>query len=268
MERLLLAVLPALLVLAAVALLVVLGLGAGGNPHAFAGRCDLCHLSDPEPGEPGLFVLDVDSLCNGCHLMPEKNSHPSRILPNQPVPEDFPLDWQGRITCATCHDPHADDFQDNPDLLRTEARGRSFCLLCHETLFGDGLPHAGVGGMAHAKSSTPPDRETLSRLLDPVSLECLECHDGLIAPDAGYRLPGAESLTYRERMLSHPIGVDYREASLRRRNLKPMEALPPLIALYEGKVGCGSCHNPYSNEPSMLVFSDRRSALCLGCHDK
>lgn len=268
MRRFLLAALPALLVLSAGVLLAVLGIGAGDNPHRFAGRCEMCHLNDPVPGDPGLFVLDIDSLCSGCHLMPEKNSHPSRILPSQPVPEGFPLDWQGRVTCATCHDPHAEDFQSNPDLLRSEARGRYFCLLCHERLLADSNSHLGVGGMAHAKSSTQPDRETLERVLDRFSLECLECHDGLIGPDPGYRVLGDESLTYRERMLSHPIGVDYREAARRSRHLKPMETLPPLISLYEGKVGCGSCHNPYSRELGMLVFSDRRSALCLSCHDK
>jgi predicted CXXCH cytochrome family protein len=40
------------------------------------------------------------------------------------------------------------------------------------------------------------------------------------------------------------------------------------VKLYEGKIGCGSCHNIYSKEKYMLVISNDSSVLCLECHLK
>jgi len=44
--------------------------------------------------------------------------------------------------------------------------------------------------------------------------------------------------------------------------------LPRELRLYDGKIGCGTCHNAFSKEKSMLVINNRRSRLCLECHIK
>jgi predicted CXXCH cytochrome family protein len=68
---------------------------------------------------------------------------------------------------------------------------------------------------------------------------------------------------------SHPIGVVYDDARGRqgaKTDLKPIAMVDRRIRFFNGKVGCGSCHNPYSTIEKRLVMSDRGSELCLACH--
>lgn len=237
------------------------------NPHDFAGQCDICHLQEPlEPGGVLIFNYDIDYLCNHCHEIPEINSHPSQIIPTMPMPAGFPRDWQGRITCATCHDPHLDEWGINPYLLRGAVTGRSFCALCHNELEQPGSQHR-IAEIVHAKNALTPTQEELSGSLDRISLECISCHDGSVGKATDFRVAGEETLTYAGQYLSHPIGMNYREATQQQRRLRPVESLSPLITLVDGKVGCSSCHNQYSHELTMLTTNNRGSALCLQCHD-
>lgn len=259
-----------LLILAVFVLAVVLnasGLFATNRSsgHDFAGRCESCHLSRPTDGRAGRFARQISFLCQSCHNMNEQNSHPIGMAPSMPMPDGFSLDWSGRMTCATCHDPHS---QKNNRYLRTAARGRQFCELCHQGFMPMEGKHVGVSGLVHAKRGIYNDRSSLRQVLDDISMECLNCHDGVIASDASYKIAGGDALTYQRSGLSHPVGMDYRKAALQDRELRPVELLSPLITLYEGKVGCGSCHNPYSREKRMLVVSNRGSALCRECHIK
>lgn len=259
-------------------LLILCGLGmlAGGafwvgsspsNPHDFAGQCEICHLLEPlNTGEELIFHYDIDYLCNHCHEITNINSHPSQTHPTMLMPSGFPLDWQGRMTCATCHDPHFDDWGSNPHLLRGEVTGRSFCALCHNELEQPGSQHR-IAEIVHAKNALSPTQEELSGTLDRISLECVICHDGSVGKVIDYRTVGEETLTYAGRYMSHPIGMNYREATQQKQKLRPVESLSTLITLVDGKVGCSSCHNQYSHELTMLVTSNRGSSLCLQCHD-
>ena len=71
---------------------------------------------------------------------------------------------------------------------------------------------------------------------------------------------------------SHPIGMDYREAALARQldrsasELRDVSLLDDRIRLFEGMVGCGSCHNPYSDNPYFLVIDGAGGRLCNSCH--
>ncbi|SHI76433.1 doubled CXXCH domain-containing protein [Malonomonas rubra DSM 5091] len=247
------------------------GLWAGfsGGGHDFRGRCEMCHLSMPTEDSPGKFVRDISYLCAECHTISTRNSHPIGMVPSMKVPESFALDWAGRMTCATCHDPHDVGLGDDLDFLRTDARGKDFCDLCHRgTLPLDGQRHIGSVGIAHGKSGIVESNTVYHQVLDQITLECLNCHDGVIASDASYKVMGGDALTYQRRGLSHPIGMDYRKAALLDRELRPVEMLAPEIALYDGKVGCASCHNPYSSKRRMLVVDNYASALCRECHIK
>lgn len=244
------------------------GIGAPRNPHDFAGRCEECHLVAPTAGQKGIFVYDIDYLCRRCHELSLKNSHPSEMAPSMKMPTGFLLDWQGRMTCGTCHDLHAENTVQNPYLLRGNVAGREFCALCHQRLLTAKGVHQAITGIAHVKSWTPPDRETLGRVLDAVSVECISCHEGSVGPTASFSIAGEETLSFQGRNFSHPIGMDYGEAASRNRQLRAPDYLSPLVSLYEGKVGCTSCHSPFSREADMLVISNRGSALCLECHLK
>ena len=234
--------------------------------HDFKGRCDFCHITKAKKGEPVTrFTRSMSYLCLECHSVPQDNSHPVGLVPSMEVPEGFLLDWRGKMTCATCHDPHG---KARNQYLRTTLRGRDFCILCHGTMLPMQDPHVGSVGLAHAKRGVYYDDGALAQILDPISLECLGCHDGVIASDASYSIVGSDAVTYQRIGLSHPIGMDYNRVANENRGLRMVDELSPYIALYNGKVGCASCHNPYSSEQRMLTLNNSGSALCLECHVK
>lgn len=233
--------------------------------HEFSGRCNFCHLTTPQVGDEIRFSRSISYLCLDCHTVPRDNSHPIGVLPSMDIPTGFLLDWAGKLTCATCHDPHSS--ADN-QYLRIEARGRDFCVMCHQNFLQLQDPHVGTISIAHSKSGVYDSDSPLAQILDPITLECLSCHDGVIASDAAYKIVGGEAVTYEREGLSHPIGMDYRAAAMQDRELRDVGSLSPYIALYDGKVGCASCHNPYSSQQRMLTMSNVGSALCLECHIK
>lgn len=267
MKRLLAPLLTLLLVLAC----SLFGIGGSSSPHDFTDQCERCHLIAPQPGQKGIFVQDIDFLCKSCHQVVKGNSHPSEVVPSMKLPPGFTVDWQGRITCTTCHNPHADTDtdDDNRYMLKSAARGRAFCEACHTDLFANPRKHIGASSIAHTKSWTPPEPQTMRDTLDQVSMDCVSCHEGSVGPLATFSIAGEQAgLSFQGMSFSHPIGMDYARAAAENRELRPLDDLSPLISLYEGKVGCASCHNPFSHEDEMLVFSNRRSALCLECHIK
>ena len=70
-------------------------------------------------------------------------------------------------------------------------------------------------------------------------------------------------------MGNHPIGIDYEAARTRpgrKTDLRPMSAVDPRIKFFDGKVGCGSCHDPFIDTDNDLVMTNRGSALCFACH--
>ncbi|TYO98807.1 putative CXXCH cytochrome family protein [Geothermobacter ehrlichii] len=257
-----------LAILVLVGSLSLTGFSTGRGKHDFTGKCELCHLVAPQKGQPGIFVQDIDYLCKTCHQIVEGSSHPSEVAPSMKLPKVYTLDWQGRITCATCHNPHDEDAEGNPYMLKTALRGKAFCQSCHKDLFRDPKKHLSATRIAHTKSWTPPTKETLDQALDQVSLDCLECHEGSVGPAANYTIADQHNLTFQGMNFSHPIGMDYAKAAASNRELRPIDDLSPMISLYEGKVGCASCHNPFSHEKVMLVFDNKRSALCYECHLK
>ncbi len=90
------------------------------NPHAFMdepSKCLHCHESKPII-RGGHFVKDIVSLCQDCHSVIHRMSHPVDIRPQESISEDLPLDHEGTITCATCHDPHSASSSSKPYLRR------------------------------------------------------------------------------------------------------------------------------------------------------
>ncbi|MFQ5328996.1 MAG: hypothetical protein ACE5D4_03285 [Thermodesulfobacteriota bacterium] len=95
--------------------------------------------------------------------------------------------------------------------------------------------------------------------LDSESTRCLSCHNDSVPYDTADH---------------HPVGVAYSKAA----------TLNPSIQLFNGRVGCATCHVPYSKAdhqtlterrsaiPSipdpLLIMDNRRSELCQACHNK
>ncbi|MBI5739608.1 MAG: hypothetical protein HZA16_02705 [Nitrospirae bacterium] len=222
--------------------------------HNFEGQCETCHISPP--GEEMIFSKDIDFLCNDCH--DELGfSHPSGLKPSFSLPEGFPLDWAGRMTCATCHSIHGEEKY----LLRGKS-GRAFCYACHgenfETHLSQSQPTHSASKSSRAGFQVVSDEGSVDKL----SLECMGCHDETIVRGSGIWTDRTGG--------SHPIGVDYMEAYIKRvKHFRHPSAINSAVRLFDGKVGCGSCHNIYSKEKFYVtVRSDRKSSLCTSCHIK
>jgi len=239
-------------------------------------QCADCHASTPETGKRETLRMkaSVEKLCRRCHQENKDSlSHPVEMVPvNIQSPADLPLSWEGKMTCATCHDIHASP---SPGLdgtwyyLRREVIGQAFCIACHK----DGPAgqeeagsHARDLGKAHMGFA-----EGSGGRIDNVSQACLSCHDGAIAQNADVKTGtwrhGVALSSGYDAQGSHPIGIKYRR-SMKRGGLRPLEGLDRKIRLINGRVGCVSCHDIYSKLPKMLVMSNQGSRLCLQCHDK
>lgn len=240
--------------------------------HDFTGQCTLCHEEIPKKGTPFREVKlkgSSEQLCASCHHMNKNASHPVGVKPNKPISMQQYLDAQGNVTCLTCHDVHKEDKgiygeHELKSLLRGHASGRAFCYICHnEAMLKAGWQHTNAINYAHMSDQLIQQND--GALLDTFSVECLSCHDGVvskmtdIAPRAG---------EFRHSIgLSHPIGVEYPIVSVRQ-DFVNISALPSSIKLFDGKVGCLSCHNPYGGKKNFLVMENRGSALCISCHRK
>ena len=128
--------------------------------------------------------------------------------------------------------------------------------------------HPAYSGLDHTHPAHQDVANSLDGVIDSCSLACLSCHDGISAAEKRVKTVGEWGILFDFGNLSHPLGIDYNQASSRKRDLRPAAFLPSQIVLPEGKVGCESCHNLYSTLPHFLVSSNLDSTLCLGCHAK
>ncbi len=247
------------------------------NAHDFSDdQCVDCHAVTPVKGkrETLRMTASVETLCRQCHKKSEDSlSHPVEMMPETIVPPaDLPLSWEGKLTCATCHDIHASPypgFSGRWYYLRRTVTGQGFCNACHKD--GALVPekdgsHAKNLGMAHMSFA-----EGTGGRIDKVSQACISCHDGTLATQADVKTGtwrhGFALSSGHDAQGSHPIGIKYRQA-MKRGGFRPLEQLNPKIKLITGKIGCTSCHDIYSKLRNMLVMSNEGSSLCLACHDK
>jgi predicted CXXCH cytochrome family protein len=107
--------------------------------------------------------------------------------------------------------------------------------------------------------------------IDSFSSDCLSCHDGRIATEVTLTVRDSPSYARERRHFSgkdHPIGMDYAQYLAFNRRYKAAAVSNSNLIFINGRVGCLTCHNPLNPEKNHLVMSDRRSALCLTCHNK
>jgi predicted CXXCH cytochrome family protein len=153
--------------------------------------------------------------------------------------------------CSACHVPHIQAVQPQ------QTTDDSFALEFYR-----------MGGQ---REVLVPDRY----MPGPTSLICLSCHNGTIAASTvgsshvllSAHREGFEIGDFSTR--DHPIGVPYPE---RMDGYRPRALLLAAgqVPLPHGRVECVSCHDPHNagGFEKMLVMSNRRSAMCLACHQK
>ncbi len=238
---------------------VVLGLPEG--PHEFlSGECALCHID--EKNEPMGIKTSITPACEKCHPnAKDTQSHPVDMYPSLSIPEDMLL-IEGRFTCVTCHYVHPKKKRsliNQHFFLRRQIRGPLFCNICHEI---DEKGHIVLENV-HQGTYTVTDSNTR---IDRISLECIECHDTHFKGPRD--LTGSGSWKHLSNK-SHPIGVSYEAAAMKsRNNFRGQHMISKEVMLFDGNVGCGTCHNIYSHRENMLVMDNTRSRLCFECHIK
>ena len=269
---------------------IVLAQRLGSDPHGAKDRCQACHFDPPPAGlvppagarsgpAGAKYALRYDrerAVCERCHAARDQRTHPIEVKGRASVPEGWPVDAQGRLMCSTCHDPHlpTGGSKRTPPmrhLLRGEAMGPAFCQQCHGSVAkGDSRAwHVVVTQSAH--TAQPPQGDDSASGFDALTVRCLGCHDGTAGKDVGVRM-GRTRLGVG-RASSHPVGVRYRASAPaksvddRSPRLRPEAMLDKRIRLFSGKVGCGSCHNLYSQERKFLAIDTRNGRLCRSCHD-
>ncbi len=161
--------------------------------------------------------------------------HP-RALPTHPLyvaaktPEGWPAGPGGQMVCRTCHDCSGANC-----VLRRPMPG--LCKACHDCKQGMACvinsAHIGNSGDIEAKIS-----------------DCAACHN---------RLKGRLQM----RAEDHPVNVYYMDNT----NSKLKKITDKRVVIVGGKVTCLSCHDPYNDESTRLVMSNKDSALCLVCHN-
>lgn len=105
-------------------LLVFTAAAHSEGPHLKNKDCGICHVSHMG----GTLLREpLSGLCIGCHPDRVKADHAVDIVPSMDVGE-LPLDKEGRMTCATCHEPHNREGVES--MLRAEPE--KLCGQCHK----------------------------------------------------------------------------------------------------------------------------------------
>lgn len=155
---------------------------------------------------------------------------------------------------GTPHDLTRDETQiysDNPYLL---------CTFCH-------IPHSGspqiplwdkksgevrffiLSGFTKEATETPSLR----------ILMCLSCHDRAIGDTVRINIKAPEGY-----IIDHPINRLYKSGKA---GLTATEVAAEKGVLRDGRVECGSCHNPHSSEYRPFL-NKTLNELCISCHEE
>jgi len=114
------------------------------------------------------------------------------------------------------------------------------------------------------------NRDSGSRILDPISMECITCHDGTLASSIHYKVSSrgqGEGRSMGSINGSHPVGSNYTRFTSKREYV-PSYNLPRNMILMNGKISCITCHDMLSRSQAYLVVDMAGSNLCFACHRK
>lgn len=273
-----------------------------GALHNSSRECAICHIrwvdaferADSE-NTPMDTVIERKAgsgdMCLSCHDGSVADSrfkvwstrhHSTDVVPSSAVkiPTDkFPLDAQGRMTCATCHTAHA--VPNSSDIetvvfLRQPNVDSSLCLACHPE-------HAQKNRFQHplGRSDTPVPQEILDAggqtSEDGHMIFCQTCHEPHGAQNAWMLvLPPAKLCitchTAKAPEASPPAGAPVHRIGLTYPGFDPPQTLLDQKATFgaKGELDCLSCHRLHdaSGAKPLLIRKNEDGSLCLECHEK
>jgi predicted CXXCH cytochrome family protein len=257
--------------------------GSDTELHHFQLSCQTCHT----PGQSGSdspdstnVSGDINQLCTSgpCHNYDPVMNHPVGVTIDQGIAGDKPLDIAGRITCLTCHDmPPVSSTPGEPDRPARRSlytpQDSQFCASCHTKTrtSRSRQSHWRFSMRAHLSPIKPGRPSTVlgkSGTIDDESRTCLGCHDQITVTIPSERETTAQKKLRWRKMRNHPIGMDYSNVALTKSRRYKYPLINDQIRLFDGRMGCGSCHSPYSNESKLLVQENSSSALCRQCHGR
>lgn len=253
-------VLIALTVLAAGSLLHA-SLTGSGQAHMQKEDCGSCHLGgrDVTAQQAGMLLGSQEALCGKCHPAAIKVSHPSGFMPKAKLPDIYPTDWKGDLTCSTCHEVHGK----SPGLMRGTKAGKELCLACHDSAFfrkmRDGGASLMVGHLAGSNSVNAAQMDVYTR-------QCMECHGNNGDPRLNTKVDRNSIARHAGGQINHPVGVDYQKAATFG-GYRPRKTVEKKLLLPGGLVSCVSCHQGYQKDHGKLVVTVEHSRLCYECHD-
>ena len=245
--------------------------------HHFELACDTCHAvgaSTSGSGEVGEFKGDISHLCSqsGCHDVDAVLSHPVGVRPTGAIGPDMPLDQDSRVTCLTCH---ITSLSSQKEKMLHVPNEEGFCSKCHSKIGGNTRQrsHWQFSTSAHLGPINPNKRQSsnftivgnVDTDIDKESHACLSCHDTI---SASIQSVSWSNSARQESMSDHPIGMSYQDISMKRVNRYFPLVNTPQIRLFDGRLGCGSCHSLYSQQQKKLVMSNENGRLCVRCHNK
>lgn len=261
--------------------------GSSITLHHFDLSCSMCHdqsrssnTSGPQSKLDDIGHVDINRSCAsfGCHNYDRDLNHPVGVPAGTTSSSDMPLDKNGRITCLTCHlQPKPDNMEPvenaiNERMLHTSKDGDS-CQACHSSPIGGATQvHWQFSQKAHLGNiNDQPDNSSdgfsFNSDIDAESETCVGCHDEVTVTVPGLFETKAQKKMRYSKMKDHPIGMEYsaivsREAG----RYINSHSISDKIRLFDGRLGCGSCHSLYSDKESLLIVKHVESELCRECH--
>ncbi len=275
------------------------GLGQEAMPNS-SRECAICHIRwvqafdrTGSQATPMQAIMDRQAgsgdMCLSCHDGSVVDSrfqiwstrhHTTDSVPSAAVripTAAFPLDDQGRMTCATCHTAHA--VPESSDLrtvifLRRPNVDSSLCLSCHPA-------HAQENAFQHPlgyRDSPVPD--VILKAGGKASdgghgIICQTCHEPHGARnDWMLVLPPSELCiachTEKSPEAAPPAGVPAHRIGHAYPGFEPPPTLVSQNATFgsDGELTCLSCHRLHdaSGARPLLIRQNAESSLCLECH--
>lgn len=121
--------------------------------------------------------------------------------------------------------------------------------------------------------------------LDHETVNCVKCHPSAISAAAAVFADVSDEpplFACHDGTCDHLIGADYSVLASKNMGLVKPAALNPAIRLIDNRIGCTTCHQPYSESGHRMVAEKRKngdpdpmlnvdntaSRLCTSCHMK
>ena len=264
--------------------------------HHFDLPCATCHepgynanMTDHELNQtntkPGPLTSDINRTCTTtCHDYEQALNHPVGITYTKTVSPDMPLDRNSRITCLTCHSQPTGSTTSQNNNIQQEPflhtpKDTQLCASCHGEMRGNmkQRSHWQFSSRAHLADINPASTDTKEENfsinhgdIDRESNTCLGCHqDKTVTIIPSHETIAQKKARWRE-MKDHPIGMEYQQVATQKKTKYPFQypIANTKIRLFDGRVGCGSCHSLYSKNENNIVQNNGYNALCRDCHNK